>query len=92
MPTKTRRYNLKKLPKPVELAGMSFGRQIEHLRAIREFCATAKSGWVSQKRKASAIAIREFCKLNDVKEFYCEFYDDSQYWDDTFEIFYTSNV
>lgn len=83
-----RRFKIKGMPKDAEFGSMPFGRQIELWPKIEEFKREAQVGHVSQKHQSSTSAIREFCKLNDVSEFFCEFWDDEHHWDDTFEIFY----
>lgn len=85
-----RRYKIKGLPTHQQLEAMPFGRQIEHLRSIEAFKSTAKSVWISMKRRSAASAIKEAKALYDVDEYYCQYYDSTDYWDDSFEFFYTT--
>lgn len=85
---KTRKFKIVGLPSDKEFAGMAFGRQIEHLRKIQEFQASAKSTWISQKRQSSTKAIKEAIKLLGAKEYYCEFHDEPHYRDDSFQFWY----
>ncbi len=88
MSQKIRKYKIKGLPAEKELAGMPFGRQIEHLRAIEAFKTACKSTHLSQKRQTYTKAIREAVKLLGATEWYCDFYCDSQMKDDSFEFWY----
>jgi hypothetical protein len=75
--------------KQAEFIGLPFGRRIEPRRAIETWKATARQTHLSQKRQSAAKAIREFCELNNVAEYFCEFWDQPEYKDDSFEFFYT---
>ena len=72
-----------------EYAGLPFGRKIDYIRKINEFKNTAKTNHVSQKRKKSSTALKEFLKLYNVDEYYCSFYDTNQCRDDSYQIWYT---
>lgn len=82
----TRRFKLNNVPKDFDKA--PFGRQIEHLRTIQDFKASAKVVHISQKRKTSAAAIKEFKDLYQPSEFYCEFHDSADCRDDSFPVYY----
>lgn len=85
---KITKFKIVGLPKDTEFAKMPWGRQIEWLRKIQEFKDSAKSVHLSQKRQSYTKAIREFVKLNEVKEYYCSFHAGRDYYDDTFQIWY----
>jgi len=55
---------------------------------VKDFKATAKVTHLSQKRQTYQKAIKEAIALHDVKEYYCEFYNESQCKDDSFEFWY----
>ena len=88
--TLQRRYKIKGLPTHQQLEAMPFGRQIEHLRSIEAFKSTAKSVWISMKRRSAASAIKEAKALYDVDEYYCQYYDLTDYRDDSIQFFYTT--
>lgn len=71
-----------------EYNALPFGRQIEHRRKIQEFQATAKTTWVSQKRKKRKAAIKEFLDLYDAKQYYYTCSDGPNVRDDSFQIWY----
>ena len=75
-----------------QFKGMPFGRQIEYIRKIEEWKKSAKSTHLSQKRTSYLKAIRDFCRLNDVAEYFCEFHNEPTYWDDSFEFWYTTKM
>lgn len=75
---------------PKDFHKLPFGRQIDHWKKIREFQANAKSTHVSQKRQNWRKAIKEFKDLYCVDEFYTKFHAGEHYWDDSFEVWYTS--
>jgi hypothetical protein len=83
-----RKFKIAGLPTDKAFAGMVFGRQIEHLRAIEAFKATAKSVHISQKRRTNAAAIREAVTLYGAKQYYCQFEDSSTCRDDSFQFWY----
>lgn len=83
-----RKFKIKGLPKDKEFAGMPFGRQIEHYKAIKAFKDECKSVHLSQKRKSYTKAIKEAIDLYNVTEYYCEFYCSPDYKDDSFEFWY----
>jgi hypothetical protein len=78
--------------KPKDFMAMGFNRFVEK-RAIHnqfaEFKKSAKSMHVSQKRRTNAAAMREFIDLYNVDEYYCEYHDQGDYRDDSFEVWYT---
>lgn len=84
----TRRFKIKGLPTHQQLEAMPFGRQIEHLRSIKSFKATAKSVHISMKRRSAASAIREAKALYKADQYYCEYWDLTDYRDDSVEFFY----
>ena len=88
MSTKIRRFKIKGLPTPKELEALPFGRQIDHLQAIRAFKGICQSTHLSQKRQTYQKAIREAVRLLGANEYYCEFYCDSEMKDDSFEFWY----
>lgn len=71
-----------------EFAAMPFGCRIEYFKRFEEFKASAKWTWVSQKRKTSAKAIKEFLDLHKPLSYFCSFQDSGEVRDDTFKIFY----
>ena len=83
-----RKFKIKGLPKDSEFEAMPFGRQIEHLQAIRVFKNVAFSTWLSQKRKSWQSVIKEAIRVLQAKEYYCEFHCDPDYKDDSFQFFY----
>ena len=70
--------------------GMPFGRQIEYLRGIQLFKATAKSTYFSQKGTTFSAGLKKFLKLYDVKEYYCVNRNGPNWKDDSTEIWYTN--
>lgn len=85
---KTRKFKITGMPLEREYNAMPFGRQLEHHQKIKDFKATAKVTHLSQKRQTYQKAIKEMVALNDVKEYYCEFYNEPQCKDDSFEFWY----
>ncbi len=71
-----------------QLAALPFGRQLEHLRAIAEWKKGAKSVYISQKRRSTAAAIKEFRSLYSPSEWYFEDSAKDGYRDDSFQVFY----
>ena len=66
-----------------------FGRQLDDLRKVGAFKATAKSTHVGAKRRATLAAVKEWVKLNSPSQFYARWRSDSsQYKEDCVEIFY----
>ena len=77
---------------PAELAAMPFGRRIEYLKALEAFktAPNTRRNWISLKgRKSPGPAVREFVKLYGAKEYYVSIRWESDYRDDSVEIFYT---
>lgn len=74
----------------IEFNKLPFGRQIEYFRKLEEFKSSpeTKKTWVSQKRKTTSKAIKEFKQLYQPKEFYLVVNNSENYRDDSFEIFY----
>jgi hypothetical protein len=72
-----------------EFNRLPFGRQIEHVSKIRAFQERAKKTHLSQKRQTYAKAIKEFCQLNNVTEYYCKFNCSNTCKDDSFEFWYS---
>ena len=64
-------------------------KQGEIFKKIKEFKKTAKSTYISIKRKSATKAIKEFKDLYDVKEYFGIYNNDSFRKDDSFEIWYT---
>lgn len=71
-----------------EFNKMAFGRQIEFFKKIEEFKNGAKKNHFDQKGKTFAAGLREFCKLYEVKEFYCIDRNGQNWKDDSTEIWY----
>jgi len=69
---------------------LPFGRQIEYFVLIEKFKSSpaTKKVWISQKHRTNKQAFEEFKKLYLPKEFYYSTFDDKNYKDDSFEIFY----
>ena len=65
------------------------GRRSEIFKKIEEFKKTAKSTYISIKRKSATKAIKEFKDLYEVKEYFGMYHNDSFRKDDSFEIWYT---
>ena len=81
------------IPKDKDLNKMIFGRQIDHLKKIREWLAqpNLKKAWLSQKRQSFAAAMREFKDLYQPKEWYTRTKPKGMspnYYDDGIEVFY----
>lgn len=70
------------------LSQLPFGRQIEYLQKIKRWQETATIGHVSQKSRTTAVAVREFCKLNNVAEYYFADTSGANYRDDVLTIAY----
>lgn len=73
---------------PGDYHKLPFGRQLDYLRAIEAFKASAKSTHLSQKCRSYKAAIKEFVKLNGVTEYYAKFQAGKDVYDDSFEFFY----
>lgn len=87
----TRIFKLKNVDKNFE--NKPFGRQLDDLRAIAKFKETAKSVWISQKRRSTAAAMKEFKALYLPTEYYAEMgKESSTYRDDTFQVWYTNTT
>ncbi|OPZ88436.1 MAG: hypothetical protein BWY73_01664 [candidate division TA06 bacterium ADurb.Bin417] len=71
-----------------QFAALPFGRKVEYFKKFEEFKASAKSTWVSQKRKTSTNAIKEFLDLHKPLSYFCSFQDSGEVRDDTFKVFY----
>ena len=71
-----------------EFNEMPFGRQIKLFKKIEEFKNGAKKNNFGQKGKTFSTGLREFCKLYKVKEFYCIDRNNSEWKDDSTEIWY----
>lgn len=84
----TRKFKIKGFPTEKEFESMPLGRQIEWFKKIEEFKQNNKSTWISQKRISSAKAVAEAKKLFDAKEYYCQFHNNPDYRDDSFEFWY----
>ncbi len=83
-----KKFKLKGLPTESQLQAMPFGRQLDTLKAIEAFKASAKRVWVSQKRQPYAKAIKEAVRLYGATEYYCQFNATEFCKDDTFEFYY----
>lgn len=91
MTQKTTKFKLPSLKlTETQFKAMSFGRQIEYIRKIEEWKKSANSTHLSQKRTTYTKAIREFCRFNDVAEYYCSFHNEPTYRDDSFEFWFTT--
>lgn len=85
----TRKYKIKGVPPDKELAAMSFGRQVEHLRTFSAFKEGAHSIWLSIKRtKGAERYIKQAASLMGASEWYCEYHDEPMYRDDSIQLFY----
>ena len=71
---------------------LPYGRQIEYRRKFEEFKKRARKVSVSQKRRTHAVAWKEFMKLDKPQEYYTSYYDESSYWDDSFEVWYVTDA
>lgn len=71
-----------------QYSAMPFGRQIEYRREIEAWKAGAKVVHISQKRRTSAAAMKEFRGLYQPKEYFTTFSDQPNYRDDSFVVFY----
>lgn len=71
-----------------QLAALPFGRQIEYLNRISDWRKTAKVHWVSQKNRSNRKAVTEAVEMLDAVQWFYECYDEPDYRDDTFELFY----
>lgn len=83
-------YKINGLPKEKEFNQMPFGRKIEHFRAIDAFKAGAKSVHISQKRRSTAAAIKEFKDLYKPTEYFYSEHIGPDYRDDSIQIWYKS--
>lgn len=72
-----------------EFAALPFGRKAEYFERFEAFKRSAKSAWLSQKRRTSAKAIKEFLDLHKPSNYFCCFQDSSEVRDDTFQVFYS---
>ena len=79
-------FKLQGVPKNFDQ--LPFGRQIEYHQKIKAFKESALVVHVSQKRRTSSVALKEFKSLYKPTEFYCEFHDDTQCRDDVFPVWY----
>lgn len=86
------KFKIKGLPTDKKYNLLPFGRQIEYRFALAAFKVGAKSIHLSQKRQTYTRAIREAIDLYDVDQYFCRFYCDINYKDDTFEFFYTKKA
>ena len=83
-------FNLASLGiKDKEFNTLPFGRQIEYFRKIEEFKQAAKSVHISQKRRTTNSALKEFKNLYKPKFFYCNNTEGLNYKDDSIQVFYT---
>lgn len=73
---------------PKNFLNLSFGRQVEYLRIVKEFKETANSVHISIKRRTAAAALKEFKELYQPTEYYARFYDSNDCRDDSVEVFY----
>ncbi len=83
------RIKIDGLPSEKTFNAMPPGRQSEHWEAIKAFKATAKTGWVCQKRKATTAAFREFVKLHNATQYYAIVKDSPEYRDDSFQVWFS---
>ncbi len=82
------KFKIKGMQKDTEFLSLAFGRQIDGLRQIRAFKDTAKSFWVSKKRKNPAKEIKDTLKFYNATEHYYQYNDSPNYSDDSFEVFF----
>ena len=86
------KFRIRGLPTDKEYVALSFGRQIEFRRKMEEFRTNAQMIHISQKRQTYTKAIKEAIDLYDVDQYFCRFYCNDNYKDDTFEFFYTKKA
>ena len=85
---KIRRFKINGFSKDKEFNSLPFGRQIEGWKEIEKFKAGARVGYLSIKRRAFAPSFKEFRELNNVAQYFLEYYDDANYKDDTVKIYF----
>ena len=71
-----------------QFSGLSFGRQVEHIRNLHAFKENAKHGWLGTKHKSVPVALREFVSLNNVTEYYFVEKQSDTWHDDSIEIWF----
>lgn len=74
-----------------DFQALPFGRQIEFFPKIEKFKERAKHVWISQKRRSTASAIKEFRSLYKPTAYYYKLVTGTDYRDDSIQIWYTSN-
>ncbi len=83
------RFKIKNFPvTEKQLAGLPFGRQIEHIRNLHVFKENAKRGWLSTKHKSVPVALKEFIDLYGAKEYYFVDKQSDTWHDDSIEIWF----
>jgi len=84
-------HNIKNVT-PASLADAVFGRKLELMQEIKPWKEKASQGWLDCRHKTWKIALREFKKLNNVKEYFIQCPDQTaKYPDDSIRIYYTSH-
>ena len=67
----------------------AFGRQVDSLKKVKEFLASAESTHVGAKGKATLAVVRGWIKDNKPSQYYAKWKKDSgEYKDDSVEIHY----
>ena len=67
---------------------LPFGRQIEYMRKIESFKASAKNTHISQKRQSFTKALKDFRTHYRPKSYYCRVRTGTNWHDDSVEIWY----
>ena len=66
-----------------------FGRQLDELRKIEDFKATAKHGYADAKWKPTISAVKEWVRLYEPKQFFAVWTADSRFLkEDSVQVFY----
>jgi hypothetical protein len=83
------RFKIKNFPvTDKQLAGLPFGRQVEHIRNLNVFKENSKRGWLGTKHKSVPAALKEFIDLYRVTEYFFVDKQSDTYHDDSIEIWY----
>ena len=88
------RFRLSKsrgIPSEKDFNSLPFGRQIEFFSKLNDFKSGSetKRGFLDQKRRSTAKALKEFLDLYSVGEYYFADTTKQDYKSDSLEIFYT---
>jgi len=86
------KHNIKSISLPSDKeVNRNFSATIEFNGGIKEWVKAAKKGIVFCKGRTLASGLREFKKLNNVKEFYMQYKNQTaNYKDDVLDIHYTT--